>query len=417
MKVKFIAFIACMAGMLSACHHDDDPTPPTPEPVPAMADRTVLVYIAGDNSLTSGTDFASLDLAEMVTGIEGVDTKKNNLIVYMDRKYNDPQLIRLCRNTNNEIIQDTIQSYAVRNSVGVSEMTEVLSKVYSEFPASSYGLSLWSHGEGWLPPSSASMLKATTRWFGQDGIYYMSIFDLHDVLKTAPHLDFVMFDACFMQSIEVAYELRDCADYFIGSPTEIPGPGAPYDKVVPAFFGKGTADEIAKNIALQYYEPYAAIYDDTRSTRNDNWTGGVSVGVLKSSKLENLAIATKQAVNAHIESDATTDVTSVLYYGRGGRSYYYTDMDGFVKLISKGDATYTQWKQAFDEAMIFFKTTPKNYSGSEYSAAYGLFSMEGACGLSAYIPCRSTTEYRTSYNNYYKGYQWYTGVNWASKGW
>ena len=39
-----------------------------------------------------------------------------------------------------------------------------------------------------------------------------------------------------MQSVEVAYELRDCSEYFIGSPTEIPGPGAPYKAVVPEMF-------------------------------------------------------------------------------------------------------------------------------------------------------------------------------------
>ena len=48
-----------------------------------------------------------------------------------------------------------------------------------------------------------------------------------------PHFDFIMFDACFMMSVEVAYEVRNYTDYYIGSPTENPGPGAPYDKVVP----------------------------------------------------------------------------------------------------------------------------------------------------------------------------------------
>ena len=32
-----------------------------------------------------------------------------------------------------------------------------------------------------------------------------------------------------MQSVEVAYELRDCCDYYIGFPAENPGPGAAYD--------------------------------------------------------------------------------------------------------------------------------------------------------------------------------------------
>lgn len=54
-----------------------------------------------------------------------------------------------------------------------------------------------------------------------------------------------------MQAVEVAYELRDYTDYCIGSPTEIPGPGASYDAVVPAMF---SAENAAVNIAKAYYE-------------------------------------------------------------------------------------------------------------------------------------------------------------------
>ena len=56
-----------------------------------------------------------------------------------------------------------------------------------------------------------------------------------------------------MQSVEVAYELRDCSEYFIGSPTEIPGPGAPYKGVVPEMFDE---TNLATNIAEAYYGYY-----------------------------------------------------------------------------------------------------------------------------------------------------------------
>ena len=82
-------------------------------------------------------------------------------------------------------------------------------------------------------------MRAGTRWVGQDkgnGDNRMNISEFVEILKSAPHFDFILFDACFMQAVEVAYELRDYTDYCIGSPTEIPGPGASYDAVVPAMF-------------------------------------------------------------------------------------------------------------------------------------------------------------------------------------
>ena len=78
----------------------------------------------------------------------------------------------------------------------------------------------------------------------------MNIEDLVTILSAdaVPHFDFVLFDACFMQSIEVAYALRNFTDYYIGSPTEIPGPGARYDVLVPALFSDG---EVALNIQYE----------------------------------------------------------------------------------------------------------------------------------------------------------------------
>ena len=159
----------------------------------------------------------------------------------------------------------------------------------SKYLADSYGLVYWSHGDGWLPYP----LRAGTRWVGQDkgnGDNRMNISEFVEILKSAPHFDFMLFDACYMQSVEVIYQLRDRTDYFIGSPTEIPGPGAPYEAVVPALFSQ---DKPEINIAESYYTVYAEKYNNGIGISNENWTGGVSVSVVKSSELPALATATK----------------------------------------------------------------------------------------------------------------------------
>ena len=62
----------------------------------------------------------------------------------------------------------------------------------------------------------------------------------------------MLFDACYMQSVEVIYQLRDRTDYFIGSPTEIPGPGAPYEAVVPALFSQINRKLILQRAIIQF---------------------------------------------------------------------------------------------------------------------------------------------------------------------
>lgn len=414
MKLKIAMMFFCAISLLAACEDGPNPVPtPIPEPIPEKAMRTMLVYIAADNSLSDERmDFASLDLEEMVKGVEKINTQKNNLIVYMDRASADPELIRICRGSDNKIMLDTIHSYPARNSVGVTEMREVLSRVFKKFPASGYSLSMWSHGEGWLPYNGSSV-----RWIGQDNNKYMNIQEFRQALQEAPHLDFILFDACFMQSVEVAYELRDCADYFIASPTEIPGPGAPYDHIVSAIFPhtETSVEDVVKNIVRHYFQPYDAIFDDSKSTYNTPWTGGVSVGALKSSVLEGLVAATKPILQKYVVGGSAVNTSGFLYYGRGDRYYYYYDLNDLIFSLTSGNSMYIEWKRAFDAAMVLFLTTKKNYSMSEYPYApdYGLFSMEGACGVSTYIPRKNSP----SLNNFYRNYEWYTVAGWNLTGW
>lgn len=101
-----------------------------------------------------------------------------------------------------------------------------------------------------------------------------------------------------MQSAEVAYELRDCVEYLIGSPTEIPGPGAPYKSVVPELF---TETNCAENIASAYFDAYQKSYNGVVGS-NDNWTGGVNTSVIKSAALDELALATRSIFTKYAQN-------------------------------------------------------------------------------------------------------------------
>ena len=97
--------------------------------------RTVLVYIAGDNSLRS---FATEDLAEMTEGMQSVDDNSYNLLVYIDTG-SSPKLIRLKKDKKKNVVQEVIATYEGRNSVDVSKMKEVINTAFSEYQAQSYG--------------------------------------------------------------------------------------------------------------------------------------------------------------------------------------------------------------------------------------------------------------------------------------
>jgi hypothetical protein len=396
-KILKLTYIFCCASLflLTACHDDPDPI--------EKASRTVLAYIVADNSLSS---FATDDIAEIVEGYAAVEADSNNLLVYVDDD-STPRLIQITKDASGAVVEKTIHEYEEQNSLDASVMSEVFKRVFDNFPADSYGLVLWSHAEGWIQSPSA-----VTRWFGQDGTTYMDISALKQVLDTAPHFDFILSDACFMQSVEVAYELRTCADYFISSPTEIPGPGAYYVDVVPAMFEEtATKADLAKAVAAGYFGYYNNLYTGNVGS-NDNWTMGVSVSVIESDKLETLAAATKNLLPQYISGGATIATSGILCYDPYRNKYYY-DMDGLMKSLSLEATAYSNWKAAFDASVIWAETTTENYCTDSYGNGY-MTSMTGFSGLSIYIPRGTST---STLNTFYHTYEWYTDGGWSDTGW
>lgn len=412
MKLRVVAACICLLATFSACEDEEYDSPKVLNSIetrlPKQSDvsngnRTVLVYMVAENSLSP---FASADLAEMKEGLKKVDVTRNNLLVYIDDKTEGayPRLIRLGKDKKGRVVEEMLVKYKEQNSVDVSVMRNVLQTTFKYYPAKNYGIVFWSHGEGWVPaPSTPS-----TRWFGQDGNDYMNVSDLRAVLEVAPHFDYIFFDACFMESVEVAYELRDCSDYLISSPTEIPGPGAPYQDVVPAMFAKGN---VSVKIADAYYSYYNNMYNDGKDISNDNWTGGVSVGVTRSSALGELAKATSKIIPAYIvDREPIKDWEILCYDKRSTNTRYYYDLDGLIRSLAT-EEEYRNWKSVFDETVVAWKCTKANYSG----LAGGMFSMKGSAGLSTYIP---HGKYDSFVNKYYReSCSWYKAAGWDRTGW
>lgn len=404
---QYIYVLLSLAFLLSACDNDE------PNPKREKGTRTVLAYLAADNSLSG---LASVDIDEMMKGMEAVDTQCN-MLVYLDDEsreggsyYTPPTLYCLSKDKNGKVAKEIVHQYKEQISTDPAVMLEVLTRAFAEYPADSYGLVLWSHGDGWIPNPLPIKKNTSTRWVGQDttnGTTYLNLADMVSVLKQVPHLDFILFDACFGQAIEVAYELRTCADYIIGSPTEIPGPGAVYDLVVPAMFA-------TKNVGLEigkaYYQPYEKKYTGSVPASNSNWTGGVSVSVIKCAALDELASVTKQTLSS---VDLNTLLNSNLfnYDKRSSYDSYYVGYYDMMQLMTYTLVDIEAWTSAVQNAIIYWKTTPKNYSG----IINNLFPIpqETTCGVSHYIPLTTTSSVVAAY----RSTAWYKAAGLSKLGW
>ncbi|MBQ2043838.1 MAG: hypothetical protein II261_03270, partial [Bacteroidaceae bacterium] len=261
--LKLLLYSLCVFALLSACK-DKLPAPDTIE-----AERTVIIYMMAENSLNS---FSNRDLNEIRQAYGNIP-QNTNLVVYVDNStmpviYNvTPQKGFVEWKT---YAQDLI-------STDSTVMQRTLKEIVTKFPAKHYGLVLWSHGSGWVPQKRSIGIDNGKNTSSNSGLQ-MNIPTLRGVLETLPHLEFILFDACTMQSIEVAYELRNVTDYIIGSPTEIHAKGAPYDMILGPMM-RGDVLDVVK----QYYATY------------QNWDG-VVISLLDCRKMEAFAQATAKVM-------------------------------------------------------------------------------------------------------------------------
>lgn len=250
--------ILTMVLGLASCASDDNETPPT-------AQRTVIVYMSGDNSLS---DVAETDISEMLQGASAIP-QNCNLVAFVDRNKTGekPFIIRIKPDSElDTLYQYTSDFYAS----DPAKFSEVLERVTKLCPAKEYGLILWGHASGWVVESDTI---AQRRAYGLDFNKWMNITQMAGALKdlkdrnVLPKLSYIFADCCNMVTAETGYEFREVTDYLIGSPCEIPGYGAPYQLVVPHLFRSGS--DLYKGIIDTYYDYYT---DFDHLNRSEKYT-------------------------------------------------------------------------------------------------------------------------------------------------
>ena len=135
-KIRFF-FLIYSVMIFSACHDSD-------KIEPEYGERTVLIYMAADNDLNKDgeTNIKSI--------LKGMEQTAGRLVIYIDPRYDVPRLLTVKGGKGCRL--DTLETYTEENSASPEVLARVVQEVQKRYPASSYGLVLWSHGLGWVPP-------------------------------------------------------------------------------------------------------------------------------------------------------------------------------------------------------------------------------------------------------------------------
>ena len=351
--------------------------------------RAVFVYMIADNDLDF---YATANINEMETFI-AQNPEAGSVYVYIDRAKNrktaHPILYQITADTSAKINSKIIKVYPENNSANEKVFAEALSQVQTICAINN---ELWSHGSAWLPESVslASQRATAVKSFGLDQT--MANNENHnaemDVRKLAIilnnyHFDFILFDACFMASIEVFYELRNTTDYIIASPTEVLATGFPYKDIL--------TDMLSATVNYQKIaQKYVAFFQQKKGVLQS-----ASVVTVKTADLPQFATLFKYYLNT-----ISREITDQKWL-----QYSQDEVDYLFDLGQVAD--YLQKEQTNKELTEQLGRLITNYHHTSYF--FGKIPLQKSSGISIYIP-QSATLQNDEYE-FYKTLSWTNAVN------
>lgn len=374
---------------------------------------TFMVYLDADNNLESDGIEDFLEMASVGS------TDDINIVVQMDRVAGHTALYGDWEDTRRFLIHsgDTpsvapVQNLGEQNMGAPAVLQDFVEWAITNYPAEHYALFIWNHGNGWrnlierLIVRARSMRSrggfdtAVARAVATDDtdndILYMKEVQqaleaakqrLQERLNTVVKLDVVGFDACLMGMIEVAYALRNVANYMVGSENFEPLNGWPYNTILSDLVATPSLSprDLAGIIVTKYFNSYPTSSGITQSA--------IDLSALSTliSKIDNF---TNKANTEWSNLKDARKYTTVYH-----DPYCWTDTFWGVDLWDFADEVSNRVSSAdIKTAAVELKNAIDNIIINELHSS----DMAGSHGIAIYFP-----ETQTIYNNDpdYPGYE------------
>lgn len=401
MKRLLIAILLIASVLLSSCIRNDK--------VEDRKFRTVLVYIGADNNLSN---IANSNIYSMNSCVSN-SMPNDNLLVFVDRQDVEPALLHI-----HDFKIDTVAKYPERDSSDPALLAEVIDYVTSEWKSELYGLVLWSHGTGWIPTKQLHYVApnmnyvqmrdgaavervndergnpwAPTKAFawenrkGQTPPYHCM--DIEEIADAIPDdlFDYIVFDACYMGNVEVAYALRNKADYVISSCYEIVSYGLPYH-IVTRDLMKGDLGSLIKT-CKEFHNYYNSM---------SGWEKMAGISLVRTDELDSLARCFRKIVGQYTDTIPKMDIEEIQVFDRFTNHVFFDLLD-FVEKLDPNKEELKEFRLQMERCVPYKVSTNYVFPGDREQ-----IRVLSYCGLSVYIPL---AEYEASgLNDDYRKTEW-----------
>ena len=374
------------------------PVPAAPEldkKAGKLKEWTIMVFVNGKNNLEP---YALTDVNEMemigssdqvnvvaevgrIAGYSNADGDWKTARRYLIKKDTD----------KTKITSPVVQEIAKVDMGDYKHLVEFANWAKTTYPAKKYMLVVWNHGAGWIKSRGNGFDKGIS-YDDQTG-NHITTPQLGMALKAIGKVDVYGSDACLMQMPEVDYEIKDYADYIIGSEETEPGDGYTYNLLLGPLVAKPTMTgaELGK-LAVDAYADNYGTQDHTQS-------------LVLASAMNGLI----NPINNFVAAAMATSEQALIKTAMGStQSYAYAenkDLWHFLSLYSastkdaKVKATAKALQDYLTGTLILHNRVNSTYSDSH--------------GLSIYMPNYTNSAYAEL--AWAKASQWDEFIGWYSK--
>ena len=208
--------------------------------------------------------------------------------------------------------------------------------------------------------------------------------DIREIADLLPFkLDYIIFDACFMGGVEVAYQFKDKCRYMCFSQTEILSDGMDYTTMISDLLEGNRADLVS--LATNYFNHYNLSSGSKRSA---------TISVVDCSKLGTLAAVCRNLFRNYDISKDNVDASKLQKYFYYTNHAWFYDLYSIVQAAGASETELSDLQWALDECILYKAATP--------TFALYKFPIDTHSGLSMYLPEKE----RTQLNSYYRELTW-----------
>ena len=336
--------------ILASCGGNDDPVDPVEPFVPTKTKNTVFVFMpyTGYSSIYSFLNKNLDDMEQAIVKEKGLGNSQ--ILVFISESIKTSHLVKIGY-SKGKCRRDTLNTYTSYDYTTSDGIASLLTSVKQWAPADNYSMIIGCHGEGWMPKPKSTQ----TRYFGGTAIP-IDISNFNEGIKNAGmKMNFILFDDCYMSGIEVAYQLREAANYLIASTSEMMGYGMPYHLILKYMLADNPNYEALCEDFTKFYITY-------KSGIQPMPYGTIAVTDL--SQTETMATFMKMVNNTHTFDIDKIDEVQDLDVEHFNPTVYF-DFGSYLRVLCGNDAnTYAEGTKLLDKLVPYKGTTGMIYSGA-----------------------------------------------------